>query len=178
MSLQTKVDSSGLWTGQPPDQRVLCQSDTRPSAFLRAIQIHGPSLECIRISPIWRPISLKYIICCVHGRLRLETCNCRSKRTNKVKQKRTIKNIILQRSGEYFIYELPHLVMLKMSNQRSFDDAHKRLLIPCGRTISSKKILFLFFSLISSSLLYIIKNNIYFSLFLFALYLFFLYNIF
>ena len=56
MSLQTKVDSSGLWTGQPPDQRVLCQSDTRPSAFLRAIQIHGPSLECIRISPIWAGI--------------------------------------------------------------------------------------------------------------------------
>ena len=49
-------------------------------------------------------------------------------------------------SGEYFIYELPHLVMLKMSNQRSFDDAYKRLLISCGRTISSKKILFLFFS--------------------------------
>ena len=74
-------------------------------------------------------------------------------------------------SGEYFIYELPHLVILKMSNQRSFNDTYKRLLIPCGRTISSKKILFLFFSLISSSLSYIIKNNIYFSLFLFTLYL-------
>ena len=81
-------------------------------------------------------------------------------------------------SGEYFIYELPHLVILKMSNQRSLDDAYKRLLIPCGRTISSTKILFLFFSLISSSLSYIIKNNIYFSLFLFTLYLFLFYNIF
>ena len=57
-----------------------------------------------------------------------------------------------------FIYELPHVLILKMSNRLLFGKAHKRLLIPYISTSQVREIL--------SPLLYNIGSNI----FLFALF--------